>query len=93
MKLESSIQSDILKYLRTIPKSFVYKHEPVPTGIPDIHFIINGKSIWFEVKRSKNHKPTPIQKRTHKRLKKAGCKVYVVWSVNQVVLKIHKVIS
>ena len=85
MKLESSIQTDILKYLRLRPKTFTYKHEPSPTGIPDIHHVEDGKSIWFEVKRSKKHKPTKIQKRQHKQLRKAGAKVYVVWKLVQVI--------
>jgi hypothetical protein len=86
MILESKIQSNILKYLRTRPNSFTYKHEPVPAGIPDIHHIENGKSYWYEVKRSKSHKPSKIQKRIHKKLKKAGQKVHIVWSLEQVIL-------
>lgn len=82
MRLESSIQSDILKYLKRF--GFVYKHEPSPAGIPDIHLILNGKSIWFEVKRSKKHKPTPLQLYQHQKLRDAGAEVYVVWSLKQV---------
>ena len=82
MKLESKIQTEIIQWLK--PRGFVYKHEPVPTGIPDIAFIRDGQSFWFEVKRSKKHKPTKIQKYVHKKLRKAGAKVYVVWSLDMV---------
>ena len=82
MRLESSIQSDILKYLKNF--GFAYKHEPSPAGIPDIHFIWGGKSVWFEVKRSKKHKPTALQLYQHQKLIEAGAEVYVVWSLKQV---------
>lgn len=84
LPLESVIQTKILKYLKTRPNSFTYKHEPVPKGIPDIHHIENGKSYWFEVKRSAKHIPTKIQQYRHKQLKKAGSMVYVVWDLKQV---------
>jgi len=84
LPLESLIQTKILKYLKTRPHSFSYKHEPVPTGIPDIHHIEKGKSYWFEVKRSAKHKPTKIQQYRHKQLIEAGCIVFVVWNLKQV---------
>jgi len=84
MKLESAIQTEIIKWLKTLKKSFVYKHEPSPSGIPDIHCIYKGHSFWFEVKRTKNHKPTQLQIYNHNKLRKAGASVTVVWSLKQV---------
>ena len=84
MKLESKIQSEILKYLKSRSNSFTYKHFEYPTGMPDIHHIENGYHYWFEVKRSKNHKPTKMQLYRHKQLKNAGDKVFVVWSLDQI---------
>jgi len=84
-RLESAIQSDIIKKLKArYKKGFVYKHPPSPTGIPDIHFILKGVSYWFEVKRTSKEEPSPIQKLRHKQLKKAGCIVGVVWDWKQV---------
>lgn len=85
MKLESKIQTDIIKYLKLRPNSFVFKCEPTPTGIPDISALLNGVQFYFEVKRSKKHKPTKIQKYRHKQLRKAGANVYVVWKLSQVI--------
>jgi len=84
MRLESKIQTEILDYLK--PRGFAYKHEPVPTGIPDIHFIPKKgkKNYWFEVKRSASHKPSEIQLYIHKKLRAVGDKVYVVWSLDMV---------
>lgn len=84
MKLESKIQADIIKYLKTRPNSMTYKHEPYPSGIPDIHHIEYGRHYWFEVKRTKAHKPSKIQTYRHKQLINAGDKVFVVWSLKQV---------
>ena len=84
MRLESSIQTEIIKKLKKRKHSFTYKHPPYPPGMPDIHHIEKGVSFYFEVKRSKDHKPTKLQKYIHKKLKKAGAKVYVVWSWEQV---------
>lgn len=84
MKLESVIQSDIIKRLKKRKKSFTYKHPPVPTGIPDIFHLEKGVEFRFEVKRTEADKPTPIQLYQHKKLRKAGAKVFVVWSWDQV---------
>ena len=84
MRLESSIESQILRELKKRPKTFSYKHPPIPTGFPDVEHKEAGRTFLFEVKRSKTHKPTPIQKYTHKQLRKAGCKVWIVWSWKQV---------
>jgi len=83
MRLESSIQADIIKWLKG-RGGFVYKHCPDPAGIPDIHYIEDGHSYFFEVKRTKKHKPSPLQKYQIKRLKKAGATVKVVWTLKQV---------
>lgn len=84
MELESKIQTKMLKWLRKRPKSFTYKHDPSPAGIPDIHHIENGHSYWFEVKRSKKHKPKPLQLYQHKKLREAGATIEVVWELSQV---------
>lgn len=84
LRLESSIQTEILNKLKKRDNSFSYKHPPQPSGIPDIHHIENGVSYWFEVKRSSKHKATKLQLLRHKQLRKAGSVVFVVWSWKQV---------
>ncbi len=83
-RLESAIQTDGIKWLQTRKNSVTYKHPPSPTGIPDVHHCEAGISIWFEFKRTKRHKPSKLQKRIHKRLRKAGHIVVVVWKLSQV---------
>ena len=93
MKLESSLQTDIIKKLKKRKNSFTYKHCPDPVGYPDIEHIEQGKLFLFEVKRSKQHakdETTPIQKYRHEELKKAGAIVKVVWSWKQVNKTLNK---
>ena len=90
-RLESAIQGDGIKLLKARPNTVTYKHPPSPTGIPDVHHCEAGVSIWFEFKRTKKHKPSKLQKRMHKKLRKAGHVVVVVWKLSQVkkALKLH----
>jgi Holliday junction resolvase len=89
MRLEKSIETEVLKYLKGRKKSFTFKHPPIPTGFPDVFHLEKGTLWLFELKRTKKHKPTKIQKYVHKKLRKAGAKVYVVWSLDQVKELIH----
>ena len=84
MKLESAIQTDIIKWLKCRPNSFTYKHPPYPAGIPDIHHLENGNSYWFEVKRTSKDKARKLQKLRMKKLRKAGCVALVVRSLKKV---------
>ena len=84
MKLESKIQSEIIKWLKKRPNSYTYKHEPTPSGIPDIHHMENGIHYWFEVKRTAKEQPSPIQLYRHKQLREAGDNVHVVYILQQV---------
>lgn len=91
MRLESSIQSEFIKKLKRRRRMYKkkhkpvsYKHPPYPVGIPDIHHIEAGLTLWIEVKRSEHDKPTPIQLKRHKLLRAAGAHVLVAWEWNQV---------
>ena len=92
MKLESSIEKDSIKWLKGRKKSFTFKHPPIPTGFPDIFHLEKGKLFLFEMKRSKNHKASPIQKYVHNKLRKAGAVVHVIWSLDQIkeILKVER---
>ncbi len=93
MKLESSIQSDIIKWLRKRPHSDTYKHPPYPEGTPDIHHLEKGISFYFEVKRTQSDKARPNQKKRMKQLRKAGAICKVVRSLRDVQIIISKTLS
>lgn len=93
LKLESSIQSDIISYLKSRPKSDTYKHPPYPDGTPDIHHTERGKSFYFEVKRTEEDKPRKTQRLRMKKLRKAGAVCKVVRSVDEVVYILSKHLS
>jgi penicillin-binding protein-related factor A (putative recombinase) len=90
VKLESKIQSEIIKYLKTRKDTFTYKHDPYPTGYPDIEHIENGKVFLFEVKRTLKHEATPLQILRHKQLSKAGAIVEIVYNLKQVKQTLNK---
>ena len=84
MRLESSIDKEIIKKLKLRKNTYTFKHPPIPTGFPDIFHLESGRLFLFEDKRNKEHKATEIQKYQHKKLRKAGAIVNVVWSWKQV---------
>lgn len=92
-RLESSIQTEIIKWLRQRPHSFTYKHPPYPAGIPDIHHLEHGFAFYFEVKRTNKDKARKLQKLRIKKLRKAGCICDVVYSLDDVKVIISKTLS
>lgn len=70
MNIEARLQSKITKYLRS-KKCYVIKTRPgtgVPTGCPDIIFMIEGFWGAIEVKRSPKAKYQILQEPTLKKL-------------------------
>lgn len=51
-------------------------------GVPDILCFESGHAVWFEVKRP-GGKPTALQDGTMNKLRAAGCRVYVVTSLEE----------
>lgn len=82
--LESKIQTDIIKYLRSRPNTFTYKHPPYPKGMPDIMHFEGGQAFAFEVKRTKSDKPKPMQILRKEQLREAGVHSHVVRSLAKV---------
>ena len=86
---EGRIVDAIIKFLRTLPRSFVYKVHGgrfQRAGLPDIYFTcdrLDGQSFWFEVKTSTG-RLTRLQEQTIEDLDRAGCVVAVVRSVDDV---------
>lgn len=98
--LEKSIQSKILKYLRS-KGLFVWRNNagsiPVgsgkyarrvqlgPSGLPDIlGYLPTGQGFGIEVKRSQNSKASETQFLKIKSLKEIGVPVFVAWDMEVV---------
>lgn len=70
MSVESTLQSDIVKYLRG-KGCYVIKTKPgtgTPTGCPDIIFLLEGFWGALEVKASPKAPYQPLQKETLEKL-------------------------
>lgn len=84
MDKEKHIKEKILKHLRTIPGSFVWKiSDNFYSGIPDIFFCHEGRAIFFEVKAD-DGVLSEIQAWTIGELHKAGLEAYIVYSWDDV---------
>lgn len=70
MNIESKLQSEIVKYLRS-KGCYVVKTKPgpgLPTGCPDIIFLLEGMWGVIEVKASSKSSFQPLQEHTLNRL-------------------------
>jgi len=94
MPLESSIVKAIRRWLKSEYGDSVYIHKfhgSAGTGIPDLlvvwkadkRYLDYRRTLWLEVKQP-DKKPTKRQLAEHAKLRKAGAKVHVVSSVEQV---------
>ena len=83
-KLESQIQKEILKYLRSLPQCLPFKIIAAnERGVPDILCCMNGQFIGFEIKRP-GGKPTKIQDAQRQRIISAGGQAHVVTSLEDI---------
>lgn len=81
---EKMIQREILKYLATVEECWVIKVViSNERGCPDVLACIQGKFLALEIK-DETGQPTAIQCAQHRRIEKAGGKVYIVRSVKEV---------
>jgi Holliday junction resolvase len=84
--LEKDIVSAILRYLKTVPMSFVWKEHGGmygTAGLPDIIACINGRFVAFEVK-TPSGRLTKIQEITIAKIKAAKGEAFKVTSVEDV---------
>ena len=84
--LEKDIVNAIMKYLKTVPKTFVFKEHGNmygTAGIPDLIACIDGKFVAFEVK-TPSGKLSKLQEVTIRKIKEANGKAYKVTSVEEV---------
>lgn len=88
--LESTIQANILRYLKRIPKAYCVRpivcHE---SGHPDIIAVINGQFVGIEVKRP-GKKPTVLQRKRIDQIIAAGGHAFVAFSVDDVKIELDK---
>ena len=80
---ESSITASILRWLRTLGWA-VKLHGSAwqQPGLPDILAIIDGRTVFFEVKRP-GGVVSAIQRVVHERIRAAGGEVHVVRSLEE----------
>lgn len=84
--LEKDIVNAIMKYLRAVPRCFVWKEHGGmygTAGIPDIIACVDGRFYGFEVK-NETGKPTKLQDATIRKILAAGGTALVVRSVDEV---------
>lgn len=83
---ESDIVKAIMKFLKTVPRSFAWKEHGGmygTAGIPDIIACIDGKFYGFEVKTDIG-KTTGLQEATIRKINRAGGTAVIVRSVDDV---------
>ena len=83
---EKEIVSAILRYLKTVPRCFVWKEHGGmygTAGIPDIIACIDGRFFAFEVKTPVG-KATALQAATIRKILACGGMAVVVRSVDEV---------
>ena len=91
MVLESSVQSAIMKWLKTIPNSDWVK--PTVTnkaGWPDISGHVQGQAVFIEVKRDAKSKPSKIQQHIISQIVKHGGISFVAYTVSSVREKLRE---
>ena len=81
---EKDIQNKIMRWLKSHDDWFVWKvSDRFNAGFPDILVIHNGKVTLFEVK-SPTGRATPLQLAIHEDIQRAGGRVFVVRSLEEV---------
>lgn len=70
---EKQVQTDIVKYLRSVPELYFNKHsDRFVKGVPDILGCYRGRFFAIEVKREKGGSVSPLQKIHLGNINKAG---------------------
>ena len=92
MKSEQAIQSDILKYLKSVGAYTIKVSAATKVGIPDIICCYKGRFIAIEVKKpeTKNN-VSALQKANIFMIEAAGGIATIAWSKDMVIEFINKV--
>jgi len=76
---EKNFQKQVFRDLKKLPKSFFYKsHDMSVGGIPDVVGVLNGNSVWLELKGDKG-RPSPLQIHTVNKIRQAGGVAKIVY--------------
>lgn len=89
---ESVIQSQVIKYLEKIGWYVVKIIQTNKNGWPDLQAHKDGITIFVEVKSEKG-KVSQLQQYRHKQLTDAGFKVYVIYSLKQIINELSSTIG
>lgn len=89
---ESVIQSQVIKYLEKIGWYVVKIIQTNKNGWPDLQAHKDGITIFVEVKSEKG-KVSQLQQYRHKQLTEAGFKVYVIYSLKQIINELSSTIG
>jgi hypothetical protein len=82
---EKDLTNKIIKCLNSLPQTFAFRVEQRPgmsRGVSDILCCHAGKLLAIEVKLPGN-KATPLQENFMKKIKEAGGKAFVAYSLEQ----------
>ena len=92
MKSEQVIQSEIIKYLKSIGAYIIKVSAATKAGIPDVIICYKGKFLAIEVKKpeTKNN-VSALQKANISMIEAAGGIAAVAWSKDMVIEFINKV--
>lgn len=90
---ETAIKRSCLRYLKTLPDTFVYKaNDRFTSGIPDILLCCKGIFIAIELK-TKIGKVSPIQDYTMRQIREAGGRTAVCKSAGEVRVFIEEILK
>jgi len=82
--LESKIQKEIIKYLKSKEHIVLRLREVSPIGCPDLLCVTKeGNHVYIEVKKE-GGRLSSVQEYMHKALKEYNCEVYTVYSLEEV---------
>ena len=84
--MEKDTVKSIVRFLKTMPQTFVWKEHGVmygTAGIPDVICCHKGRFVAFEVK-TETGKATLLQEITLRRITEAGGKAVLVRSLDEV---------
>lgn len=84
---EADLSKKVLQWMNKQPGCFAWKlhvDQYNQVGLPDIHACYLGHYVAIELKRSAEHKPTPMQLHRMGELNKAGAITAIVYTLEQV---------
>jgi|GEM_PF-1174708 len=59
-------------------------------GLPDVMVLDGGRALFLELKTPKTGRVSPAQEACHKALRRAGCAVYVIRSLDEAIIALRE---